>query len=65
MCSRSLSWFPWIPYFPSRDQANLKGPQKDPRERPNKGVLPIVLDHGEARGSNQQKRMGWFPWISI
>ena len=43
-----------------------KSPYKDdPIKRPNKGVLPIVLDHGVARGSNGHGCVGQFLWKSI
>ena len=46
-------------------QAHKSPYRDDPIKRPNKGVLPIVLDHGLARGSDGHGRVGQFLWKSV
>lgn len=47
--------------LPSDDRASLKDLHKQSGEMPNKRVLPIMLDHGEAHGSKRHGCVSRFP----
>ena len=63
MCSWSL---------PSEDKESLNGPhtkileKKEKKEKPNKGILLMVLNNGVVRGSHGCARGvdTWFPWMA-
>ena len=40
------------------------GEKKERKEKPNKGILLIVLNNGVVRGSHGHKRAG-FPWMCV
>ena len=71
MCSWSL---------PSRDRESLNGPhikileKKERKEKPNKGILLMVLNNGVVQDSHGHRHAGshgcacgvdtWFPWMA-
>ena len=56
--------------LPSGDKESLNGPHKDPgekkerKEKPNKGILLMVLNNGVMRDSHGHRRAG-FPWMCV
>ena len=52
--------------YPDMDKASLKGPHKKILDKkPNKGVLPMVLDHDEACNSKGQECTSQFSSMSM
>ena len=53
-------------FLPQQDRASLKGPHKKILDKkPNKEVMPMVLDQGEACNSSGQECIGQFSWMSM
>ena len=61
MCSWSL---------PNKDRESLNDPhtkireKNERKEKPNKWILPMVLDNGMVRDSHGHRRVG-FPWMCV
>ena len=55
--------------LPSGDRESLNGPhtkileKKERKEKPNKGILLMVLNNGVVRGSHGHRHAG-FPWMA-